>query len=224
MCKKIAIGLASLGAVAAVKYLRFIRPWYLRWGATDAEVHRPMPGDDLVPQPNHESTRAITIRTSAAEIWPWLVQMGQGRGGLYSYDWLENLIGLQFSSADRIIPEFQHLQVGDIIPLEPGGSGYRVTSIDPNRLLVLGWTEQQDMTSSWVFMLHELDGEHTRLIVRWRASVNFKMSPLVILMSLFINPVEFVMERKMLLGIKQRAERAIKSRHLSMSRQGHPTT
>ncbi len=146
--------------------------------------------------------------------------MGQGRGGLYSYDWLENLMGLRISNIDQILAEFQQLKVGDIIPLEPGGSGYRVASIEPNTVLVLvvratdsGWMgtvmKQGNGASTWVYLLRELDSERTRLIVRWRMywKPTFK-TPALVLIRLLLASIEFVMERKMLLGIKKRAERA----------------
>lgn len=222
MLKKIGVGLAALGATAAGAYGLFIRPWQLRWGATDEEVKQPMPGDGDVSQANFQSTRAITIQARPADVWSWLVQMGYGRAGFYSYTWLEKLMGVPMSNADRIMPEFQHLSVGDIIPLEPGGSGYRVASLEPTRLLVLAIGEsdsgimgnvmkQAHGASTWVYMLHELDSEHTRLIVRWRArlKLSLKMSPFALFQMVSIEPGEFVMERKMLLGIKQRAERGV---------------
>lgn len=220
MFKKMSAGLATLTGVAVVIYLRFFRPWYLRWGATDEEVEQSMPGDEEVSQANYQSTRAITIKALAAEIWPWLVQMGQGRGGFYTYTWLENLVGLRISNVDQILAEFQHLKVGDIIPLEPGGSGYRVASIEPNKLLVLviratdsgvmgTVMKQGNGASTWVYLLRELDSERTRLIVRWRARLKPTIkTPSLVLISLLLAPIEFVMERKMLLGIKKRAERA----------------
>lgn len=220
MFKKMSAGLAILTAFAVVIYVRFLRPWYLRWGATREEVEQPMPGDEEVAQANNQSTRAITIRARAAEIWPWLVQIGQGRGGFYTYAQLENLVGLRISNVDQVLAEFQHLKVGDIIPLEPGGSGYRVASIEPNQLLVLvvratdsgvmgTVMNQGNGASTWVFLLRELDSERTRLIARWRMRWNptFK-TPALVLIRLLLVPIEFVMERKMLLGIKKRAERA----------------
>ena len=85
MYKKLCVGLTALIAVAMVLYLRFLRPWYLRWGATEEEVEQSIPGDEEITQANYQSTRAITINAQAASIWPWLVQMGQGRGGFYTY-------------------------------------------------------------------------------------------------------------------------------------------
>jgi hypothetical protein len=220
MFKKMSVALAALTAAAVVIYVRLLRPWYLRWGATNEEVTQPMPGDEEISQANYQSTRAIIIKARSASIWPWLVQMGQGRGGFYTYTWLENLAGLRISNADQILPEFQHLKVGDIIPLEPGGSGYRVASIEPNQLLVLvvratdsdvmgTAMKQANGGSTWVYLLRELDSETTRLLVRWRARFKptFK-TPALVLIRLLLAPIEFMMERKMLLGIKKRAEHA----------------
>ena len=219
MFKKLYVGLAALIAIAIVLYVRFLRPWYLRWGATEEEVEQSMPGDEEIAQANYQSTRAITINVQADSIWPWQVQMGQGRGGFYTYTWLENLVGLRISNVDEAVAEFQHLKVGDVIPLEPEGSGYRVASINPNQLLVLiiratdggvmgSVMKQGKGASTWVFLLRELDSEHTRLIVRWRAQWKPTLkTPLLVFIRLLLAPIEFVMERKMLLGIKKRAER-----------------
>jgi hypothetical protein len=229
MLKKISVGLAIIGAVAAGAYALLIRPWHLHWGATKEEAQQPMPGDDEVSQANYQSTRAITIQAPPVEVWSWLVQMGYGRAGFYSYAWIERALGLRsLSNAERILPQFQHLSVGDIIPLEPGGSGYRVASLEPNRLLALAIGEsdggimgsvmkQAHGATTWVFMLHALDSEHTRLIVRWRArlKLSLKISPSAMFQMVSIEPGQFVMERKMLLGIKQRAERASRQRKVS---------
>jgi hypothetical protein len=223
MFKKMSAGLATLTAVVVISYVRFLRPWYLRWGATDEEAEQPMPGDEAVARVKYQSTRALTLQAPPAEVWSWLIQMGYGRAGFYSYAWIERALGLRaLSNAERILSEFQHLSAGDIIPLEPGGSGYRVAALEPNRLLVLAIDEgdggimgnvmkQTHGASTWVFVLHALGSEHTRLIVRWRARLklrSLKMSPAALVQMLSIEPGEFVMERKMLLGIKWRAERA----------------
>jgi hypothetical protein len=225
MFKKMSLGLAALIAVAVTIYVRLLRPWYLRWGATDEEVVQHMPGDEEISHANFQSTRAITIKARASDIWPWLVQMGQGRGGFYTYAWLENLAGLRISNADQILPEFQHVQVGDSMPLEPGGSGFRVAEIKPNQLLVLivratdsgvlgTVMKQAHGGSTWVYQLRELDDERTRLIVRWRACFKPALkTPMLVLIRLLLAPIEFVMERGMLLGIKQQAERSINQIH-----------
>lgn len=197
-----------------------IRPWHLRWGATDAEVGRSLPGDELVPNPKWEATHAITIHAPAAEVWPWLVQMGQGRGGFYSYDWLENLFGLNIHNADRIIPEFQNLQVGDIVRLYPGG-GPAVSVLEPGRALVLfglidprtgrSFNPKDELpdnyfATSWGFYLDPIDERSTRLIERFRIGWDPPSFLNTLSNRVALEPISFVMERKMLLGIKQRAE------------------
>jgi hypothetical protein len=115
---KIGVGVAALGAVVCGVYLRFIRPWQLRWGATDEEVARAMPSDDVVKSPTFNATRGVTVQARPEEIWPWLVQIGVTRAGWYSYDLFDNL---GKPSAERIIPELQHVAVGDVIPMSPDG-------------------------------------------------------------------------------------------------------
>jgi len=139
--KSICIGTGFVGATALSAYLFVIRPWHLRWGATDAEVERAMLGDDEVKNPMYMSTRAVTIRAKPTDIWPWLVQMGYKRGGMYTYDWIDQLLGiLDRASTERIISEFQHLEVGDVIPMGSGPS-WPVKAIEPNRSLLLGARE-----------------------------------------------------------------------------------
>ena len=225
MFKKIGVGLAALGAAAAGAYALLIRPWHLHWGATDEEVHQPLPGDSWIPQPKMETTRAITIQAQPADMWPWLVQMGTGRAGWYSYAWLENLLpssarGAGITNAQRIIAEFQNLKAGDSIPLSPT-TGLTVAEIDPPHVLALrvtmspltGMPLDPDepkpdayLDGSWVFVLEALDEQATRLIERMRADYQPRLwlAPLVYLL---LEPATFVMERKMLLGIRQRAEK-----------------
>jgi hypothetical protein len=213
------VGFAILAVLAlAVVYVFLFRPWHRRWGATDQEVAGRMPGDEMVPGANLQATRAITIQAPPEAVWPWLVQLGQGRGGFYSYDLLENMMGLDIQSAIRIRPELQGLQEGDRISLEPGGGGYAVAELEPNRHLVLftegaGESELDEVfrkanaASTWTFLLEALDdGECTRLCVRWRARWDLLSSPMSFLIGVMLDPIEFVMERKMLRGIKQRAE------------------
>jgi len=199
MFKMIGVGLAVLGAGAFGVYLRFIRPWQLRWGATDEEVARAMSGDDVVKQPTFNATRAVTIQARPEEIWPWLVQIGVGRAGWYSYDWLDNL---GRHSAERIIPEFQHLAVGDVMPMSPDGKhGNVVKAFEPNRWMLWGDHAGQ---ATWYWGLYPVDERQTRLITRVRMCYRWT-SPL----ALFNPLVEFTdiaMMRKCLLGIKRRAE------------------
>lgn len=162
-----------------------------------------MPGDRFVTLPSYETTLGVTINTTPAAIWPWLVQMGYRRGGLYSYDWLDRLFGyLDAPSAERILPEWQRLAVGDEIPIGRA-DGFPVKAIEPCRSLVLGG-HREDVEWSWELALVPVSGERARLISRnrvWmprRAGSWFMMA--------FIEPAAFLMTRKMLLGIKQRAE------------------
>jgi hypothetical protein len=200
-----------------VIYPHYIRPWHLKWGATAAEVRATLPGDELVPNPKLSATHAITIRASAEEVWPWLVQMGQGRGGFYSYDWLENLFGCDIHNADRILPQFQTLKPGDSIRLHPKMPPVPVATVEPYRVLVLHGdtrvgsgppvTKPGDyLNVLWGFYLQPIDGHSTRLIERFRS--DYSPSAFNRLMNGGImEPVSFIMERKMLLGIKQRAEK-----------------
>ncbi len=210
MLKKFSIALAAMVAAVTGVYLWLIRPWYERWGATGEEVQRPMPGDDEVKRPMIKSTHAVTINARPEEIWPWLVQIGTGRAGWYSYDWIENRMGLNVSSADRILPEFQHLQVGDSIPLAPG-IGIPVKAIEPNRSLLLVGHDPNIGEASWVLGLYPLDETHTRLVSRFYDRL--PLTPGGIFSLLVVDPGSFVMSRKMLLGIKQRAERASREAH-----------
>ena len=201
MGKKIGIGLAALGAVLFGVYLRFIRPWQLRWGATDEEVARAMPGDDVMKHATFNATRAVTIQARPEEIWPWLVQIGVTRAGWYSYDWLDNL---GHHSAEQIVPEWQHVAVGDLIPLSPDGkAGMRVKALEPNQCM-LWWDNKGDVTWYWGF--YPQNDSQTRLITRVRSF--YRWTKPSILFSLLVEFTDIVMMRKCMLGIKQRAERA----------------
>ncbi len=193
---------AVLAAAFAETYRRFLRKPILTWGATPDEAARRLPGDELLENADIVATRAITIQAPASAVWPWLVQMGPGRGGAYTYDWIENLLGLDIHSADRILPEFQQLEVGDVQRVKPGEPGMRVEILEPERVLS---SRSEDGTWVWTFVLAEEDGA-TRLLSRNRialpdASLAGRLGMLV------MEPGSLVMERKMLLGIKQRAER-----------------
>jgi len=195
----IRVALAALGAVSLVGYLRFIRPWQLRWGATDEEVARAMPGDDVVQHPTFDATRAVTVKARPEEIWPWLAQIGITRAGWYSYDLIDNL---GRPSARRIIPELQHVAVGDVIPMSPDGKqGLRVKAFEPNQWM-LWWHDKGD--STWCWGLSPLDSSHTRLITRVR--IQYRWTSPSILFNLPLDVMDIVMMRKCMLGIKQRAE------------------
>ncbi len=200
----LALGAASSLAIAA--YHRFVRPHHLRWGATPAEAVRAFPGDATVARPHTVSTRAVTIDASPAQVWPWLVQLGAGRGGLYSYDWLDNLFGYTSgASAETILPAYQDLAVGDVIPLGRGPS-WPVTVVAPERALVFEPVEGQ---VSWCFALDTDDGESTRLVSRVRVASGWR--PATWLLAPALDVPWLLMERKMLLGIKRRAESPARS-------------
>jgi len=190
-----------------------------RWGATDAELQRVLPGDDLLLHPRLDMTHAVSIEAPAAGVWPWIAQIGKGRGGFYSYDFIENLMGLDIRSADRILPGYQTVNAGDILPLAPNGFGVPVAIVEPGRALVLhGDTRQGNLPSEmnlrpgdylsvvWGWHLFEQPDGTTRLIERWLADWNSSLTNFLFY-RLFLEPGAFLMERKMLLGIKQRAER-----------------
>lgn len=189
----------TAGALAT--YVFVIRPWHLSWGATDEELNMPLPGDGLVEKPKLNATHAITIDAPVDVVWPWLVQIGQRRGGFYSYTWLENLVGCQMHNADQIVPEWQELKVGDEIWLHPKAPPLKVLAIEPERAIVL--------ENSWSFFLRSIDEHTTRLIIRGRGEFNPDLKNALLNFLLWrgvFEPAHFIMERKMMLGIKERAE------------------
>lgn len=199
----------ALGIAATLALSPLLRPLYARWGASDDEVDAALPGDAIVPAPTLQSTRAIAIAAAPAEVWPWLVQLGYGRGGLYSYEGLENLIGCDMVNADAILPEHQHLAPGDRIRMGPPGyPSFRVVDLVPAGHLVLQACDPKTDAPgemSWVFVLRPTDAG-SRLIVRGR--LHFVPDALsVMTWRVVTDPVWFVMERRMMIGIRDRAER-----------------
>ena len=187
----------AAGALGAVYHALARRP-ILTWGATDEEADSRLPGDELLENADGVATRAIDIGAPATCVWPWLAQMGPSpRGGAYTYDWIENLLGLDMHSADRVLEDFQHPQVGDTIGYGP--NHMRVERVEPER--VLSW-RSEDGNWVWTFVLSERDGA-TRLISRNR----FRLPTLAARMGMVpMEPASLAMERKMLRGIKERAE------------------
>ena len=184
--------------LCALCYALLRRP-IVTWGATEAEATGRLPGDELLEDADGVATRAVWIDAPAAAVWPWLAQMGPSpRGGAYTYDWIENLLGLDMHSVDHVLPEFQHVQVGDVISY--GSNRMRVERVDPEH--VLAW-RSQDGNWVWTFVIEERDGR-TRLISRNR----FRLPTLIARVGMLpMEPASLVMERKMLRGIRQRAER-----------------
>ena len=191
-----------LGALAAL-YAGLLRRRILTWGATDAEARSRLPGDELLEEADGVATRAISVEAPASAVWPWLAQIGPSpRGGAYTYDWIENLLGLDMHSADRVLPEFQHPEVGDTLGY--GANRMRAEVVEPEH--ALAW-RSEDGNWVWSFVLQERDGR-TRLISRNR----FRLPTLASRVGMLpMEPASLVMERKMLLGIKQRAERLARS-------------
>jgi hypothetical protein len=187
----------------AVLYWFPVRRWFSRWGTTDEDLTRTMAGDPIIVHPTHSATHALTVDAIPQDIWPWLMQMGYRRGGLYSYDWLDRLFGyLDRPSTSRVLPEFQQLAVGDVIPLGRG-KGFPVTTIEPFRALVLS-DVNDGFQWVWQFGLYPLDERRTRLVSRGtQRCVNTVGNWLFMRV---MEPAAFIMTRRMLLGLKQRAE------------------
>lgn len=200
-----ALGAAAVAASIEIATYPVWRNWCLTWGATEEEATGPLPGDDLLPKPDIVTTRAVTVSAPPEAIWPWLVQMGPGRGGAYTYDWIENLFGLGMHSADRILPEFQDLDVGDEMRLGPRGPVLRVEVLIPKRALV---SRSADGSWVWAFALVADGDGATRLISRNRIAAPAAGTGLAprLFTTFVMEPGSLIMERKMLLGIKQRAE------------------
>lgn len=222
-CARMVAGIGIAGAIGAIAFQYLFRPWASRWGAALEEVYATLPGDELIPDAKGQSTHAITIHAPAAAIWPWLVQIGQGRGGFYSYDCLENLCGLDIHSANEIVAELQNLKVGDIIRMHPEG-GSEVVILNPERDLVLfadpatqtgrpaeirgtPGSEPLDFVSTWALYLRPIDAHNTRLIARSKGNWNSNVKA-GLMWGVLLDPVTFIMSQKMLHGIKRRAESA----------------
>ena len=191
------VRLAFAAAALVVLYLRFLRGRVLTWGA-EAEADERLPGDELLENADGVATRAIEVDAPPSAVWPWIAQMGPApRGGAYTYDWIENLLGLDMHSADEVLPDFQHPEVGDTIGYGP--NRMRVERVEPERLLA--W-RSEDGNWTWTFVLDQRNGA-TRLISRNR----FRLPTLAARIGMApMEPASLVMERKMLLGIKERAE------------------
>ncbi|HMA01757.1 MAG TPA: hypothetical protein VKP02_05275 [Gemmatimonadaceae bacterium] len=190
-----------------------VRPTYLQWGTTADERVATLPGDELAPNARYRIDHAITIHAPANAVWPWIAQLGQDRGGFYSYDWLERLFGDDIHNADRIHPEWQQRLPGDFVPAtQPdylggrfGALGWSVVDVVPERALVL---------RDWgAFVVQPVDDKTSRLIVRTRgdglpSAVSLLAGPFTVFV---FEPAHFIMQRAMLRGVRDRAERAARS-------------
>jgi hypothetical protein len=178
------------------------RRWHLRWGATDQEVHGPMPGDELVPKASMQATRAITIDAPPALVWPWIVQMGYRRAGFYTYDLLDNA---GVDSADRILEQYQPPTIGDWMPMAKRineTTAFKVKAFAINQWLL--WAKPD---STWAWKLVPLEGGRTRLIARLKQRYAWETPGSAILTLVLLEFGDFAMMRRVLKGIKARAER-----------------
>jgi hypothetical protein len=209
----LSVALSLAATAVAVSYSRKVRPLFRAWGATDEELAAPMPGDDVVTDPSWQVTYAVTVAAPPADVWPWLVQMGIGRAGFYSYDMIEKRLGLDVHSVELIVPELQGLKVGDAMPF--GAFDLPVVSVEPEKLLLLEAEDSTVGAGSFCFELLPVE-EGTRLVFRGRArfaewdvesatksAAGLRQLPMI----LGFEPGSFVMFRRMLLGLKERAER-----------------
>jgi hypothetical protein len=197
---RIAVWIAVAGAGLLAAYAKIVRPRAMRWGATVEEATRPLPGDELVAKADFLATRAITIHAPPDQVWPWLVQIGSGRAGWYTYDRIDNA---GMPSATEIIPELQRLAVGDLIPMVAGKDiGLRVKELEPLRRML--WGDEQG-EYSWEWVLEPIDQHTTRLLQRLRVTRHPWTRRM--LYELVAANGDVVMQRKLLRGIKRRAER-----------------
>jgi hypothetical protein len=197
----ILVGLIILGVILVV----LLTPWMDRWGASQEEIAATYPGDELVASPASFVNRAITIDARPEHIYPWLVQLGAGKGGFYTYTSLEKLIGCPLVNADSIHDEWQNLQVGDEVkmcPKDPAPPPYIVAQIHPNRAIVLGHKDKDEWVDLWQFILVPRSDGTTRLVLRTRTMMVGGFWNI-------IHPGVFIMEYGMLNGIKTRAEKLV---------------
>lgn len=212
-CLRIIGILVAILIVTFILYRLFVLPWMNTWGATAEEIRGTLPGDELVANPVAQTTQAVTIRATPEQIYPWLLQLGVDRGGMYSYDWIENLFGLNVHTIDYIDLQYQNPKPGDFwgfMPKESGdGPGVWVVKLDPNRT-VLGCfgmrsTPPNPCTGTWQLVLRSKSDGTTRLILRARTDA---ASPMTGVFGAIFEPITFIMQRGMLLGFRDRIEAA----------------
>jgi hypothetical protein len=213
----------TVAAIGGVFYVA-VRPWYLNWGTTAVERTSPLPGDEIVPDAPTQNTRAITIHAPVADVWPWVAQTGQDRGGFYSFDLLENLVGCKMPTVDVLRRDKQVWQVGDKLWMYPsdqaGGTGFAtLRTYVPGRVLgfatrMIGASLDEPEVASWTFVLEPIDAGTTRLLIRGRGLARPSLLGVTFDRAIF-EPIHFVMERRMMLGLKELAETGARSRRLN---------
>jgi hypothetical protein len=217
--REIGEGLVGMLQIVAALATPFLRDRRSRWGLPSELAAREYPGDAFVPQPRWSWTHGIEVDAPPEAVWPWIAQIGRDKAGLYSYQWLENLGRLDFQNADHIVEGWQHPQVGDVLSLAPEGADIPIVAVEPGRFLLAQaeidpWParpptpEPRFVRLSWLFFVEPLDdGRRSRVISRWRSASSDDFATRLLYGPLLVEPIGFVMDRRMLLGIKQRAER-----------------
>ena len=197
---KILLGLVVFTITLTIA-IALLTPWMDRWGATDEEIAAVFPGDELVPEPASFINRAVTINAAPEDIYPWLLQLDANKAGWYSYTWMEALLNCKMVNADRIHPEWQNLEVGDKVEMCPSGvpPAYIVAQIHPDQAIVMGHQENGEWVDLYQFVIMPQEDGTSRLILRTRTMMVGGIWT-------FIHPGAFIMERGLLLGIKERAE------------------
>lgn len=206
-------GIAGASVMLVAWLTPFLRQRRCHWGLSEEEANVPRPGDELVPAPRWSWTHAVQIEAKPEEIWPWLAQMGADRAGFYSYQWLENVVGCEIHNAERVHHEWAH-KVGDKLVLHPEMPPLVVTSVDPGRSLVAysPSTEPEPKPGapwtsvSWAFLLEPLSNGCCRVVSRFRSACSDDVATLLFQGPTFLEPIGFAMDRRMLLGIRERVE------------------
>jgi hypothetical protein len=212
------VRVGALGGCLASLLLGFflvVRPWYRTWGADAAVQQAALPGDHLLWQGTPRETRAVMIQAPAEKVWPWVAQIGQDRGGFYSFELLENLAGCEMTNLDDLLPALQHWKTGDKLwmypPEKAGGIGQApLAQHEPGRALVFytrrpGTSLTAPPDGTWAFVVEPVDGATSRFIMRGRGRGNLGLLGTAFERSIF-EPIHFAMERKMMEGVKARAE------------------
>ena len=213
--REVLAGIGGVAVMASALLTPFLRGRRGRWGLDAAAAARRLPGDELVPAPRWSWSHAIEVDAPAEDVWPWVAQVGADRGGFYSYQWLENLVGCRLRNADEIHPEWQ-VREGDGLVLHPKQAPLPVVSVEPGRHLVAQGPPDEAARSagrpwlavSWLFLVEPLGARRSRVVSRYRCSSSDDLRTRALFGPALIEPIGFAMDRRMLRGIRERAERA----------------